>query len=182
MATSHRSVVIEVVSTYHTILATQPKSLAHCGVMPMPDKPTVCMWASPGMLKYEVVMAWRFVLSDLCCGSVDVGRTLGGGWLSIGLGGTLNWSTWVLVLLAWAVDRDLNGDLATLDLLAVHVVACLLLQLLTSERNEAEATTLARLVACLELADHELGDRSKGNLGGGWVVVGEDLEKLGNGQ
>ena len=118
-------------------------------------------------------------LSSLCGGSVDVGGALGGGWLSISLGGTLDWSVRVLVLLAWAIDRDLNGDLATLDLLAVHVVASLLLQLLTSERDETEAATLAWLVACLEFADHELGDRSKGNLGGGWGVVGEDLEELG---
>jgi hypothetical protein len=52
------------------------------------------------------------------------------------------------------------------------------LQLLTRERDEAEATALARLVAGLELANHELGDRAKGDLSSGGGVVLEDLEEL----
>ena len=116
----------------------------------------------------------------LCGDSSGVGRALGGRRLGIGLGLTLDWGIWVLILLAWTVNRDLNGDLATLDLLAVHVVACLLLQLFTSECNEAEATALAWLVAGLELANHELGDWAESNLCGSWRVVGEDLEQLKN--
>lgn len=113
------------------------------------------------------------------CGGGGFRRSssLGGGW-SLSGGTILSWSGWVLVLLAGAVDRDLNSNLATLNLLAVHVGAGLLLKLLTRERHEAETTTLARLVAGLELADHELGDWAEGNLGGGGRVVGEDLEEL----
>lgn len=84
----------------------------------------------------------------------------------------------VLVLLSWAVDGDLDGNLATLNLLAVHVGARLLLELLARERHEAETAALAWLVAGLKLADHELGDGTKGDLGGGGRVVGEDLEEL----
>lgn len=76
------------------------------------------------------------------------------------------------------VNRDLNSNLATLDLLAVHVRAGLLLHLLTTESHEAEATALAGLVASLELANHELGDRAEGDLGGGGGVVGEKLKEL----
>jgi hypothetical protein len=52
------------------------------------------------------------------------------------------------------------------------------LHLFTRESDEAEAATLARLVAGLEFADHELGNRAECDLGGGRGVVGEDLEQL----
>lgn len=124
----------------------------------------------------------------MCCGcearllgdsSGSVGRAFGGGWVTVGLwGALLKRSAWVLVLLAWAVDGNLDGDLTTLNLLAVHLFASLLLQFLGGEGDESEATALARLVAGLELANHEARDWAKGDLGGGWVVLGEDLKKL----
>lgn len=111
--------------------------------------------------------------------SFDVGRAFGSGWLSV-VRTTLDWSVRVLILFAWAINRDLNGDLATLDLFAVHVSAGLLLHLFTSEGNEAEAATLAWFVAGLKLADHELLDWAERDLGGGRGVVSEDFEKLGD--
>lgn len=110
---------------------------------------------------------------------LEAGRALGGARLGVGLGSTLDGRVRVLVLLAGAVDGDLDGDLAALDLLAVHSGAGLLLDLLSGEGDEAEATTLAGLVASLELADHELGDGTESNLGRSRVVLSEDLEELG---
>jgi hypothetical protein len=107
----------------------------------------------------------------------DAGRALGGaGGLS--LGGTVSGRVGVLVLLARAVNSDLDGNLATLDLLAVHIGTGLLLHLLSGKGNKTEATALARLVAGLELADHEFGDGTESNLGGGRLVLSEDLEEL----
>lgn len=71
----------------------------------------------------------------------------------------------MVVLLSGGVNGDLDGDLATLDLLAVHLVASLLLKLLRAESDEAEATALARFAAGLELLNHEAGDRAESNLG-----------------
>lgn len=118
------------------------------------------------------------VVSTLCGSSVDVGRALCGRWLGVSLRITLNWGVRILVLLARAVNGDLDSDLTALDLLAVHLLACLLLQLFTSERNEAKAAALAWLVAGLELAHHELGDGTESDLGGGRLVLVEDLEQL----
>jgi len=112
-------------------------------------------------------------------GSGGVGRTLSSGWLAIGLWDvTLKCIVWVLVLLAGAVDCDLNSNLAAFDLLAVHIGAGLLLQFLGSKGDETKATALARLVTGLELADHKLWNWAKGDLGGRWLVVCEQLEKL----
>jgi hypothetical protein len=86
----------------------------------------------------------------------------------------------VVILLAGGVDSDLDGDLTALNLLAVHLVASLLLELLGAESDETEATALAGLVAGLELLDHEAGDGAEGDLGGGGGVVLEDLKKLYN--
>lgn len=129
------------------------------------------MWY--GMAALSVVDASALRLGS---GRVDVGAALSGRRL---LCAALSQGVRDLVLLAWAINRDLNGDLATLDFLAVHVGTCLLLQLLARERDEAEATALARLVASLQLANHELGNGTESDLGGGGRVVGEDLEQLG---
>ena len=99
---------------------------------------------------------------------------LGGGGGSVVGGGSLR----SVVLLAGGVNRDLNGDLTALNLLAVHLVASLLLELLGAEGNETETTALARLTASLELLDHEAGDGAEGDLGLGGGVVLEDLEEL----
>lgn len=83
------------------------------------------------------------------------------GWL----GGSISWSIGVLVGLVRAVNGDFDSDLTTFDLLSVHLVDGLLLLLFGGESNETKATTLAGLVAGLELLDHEAWDGSKGNLG-----------------
>jgi hypothetical protein len=98
-------------------------------------------------------------------GSGSAGRSLGGGRLAVGLGLALGGSVRVFVLLAGAVDGNLDGNLATLDLLAVHVGASLLLKLLGFESDETKATALAGLVASLELADHEARDGAESDLG-----------------
>jgi hypothetical protein len=99
------------------------------------------------------------------------GGSLGGG--SLAFGGVNG-----VVLLAGRVDRDLNGDLTALDLLSVHLLASLLLELLGAECDETEAAALAGLTASLELLDHEAGDGAEGDLGLGGGVVLEDLEEL----
>jgi hypothetical protein len=108
---------------------------------------------------------------------LDAGRALGGAG-SVGLGGTIGERVGVLVLLARAVNSDLDGDLATLDLLAVHIGTGLLLHLLSGKSNKTEAAALAGLVTSLELADHEFGDGTESDLGGGRLVLSEDLEEL----
>ena len=113
-------------------------------------------------------------------GGLEAARALSGAGLGISLGGTLDGSAGVLVLLAGAVNGNLDGDLAALNLLAVHIGTGLLLHLLGGKSNKTEATALAGLVASLELADHELGDRTKSDLGRGGLVLSEDLEKLQN--
>ena len=113
-------------------------------------------------------------LSGLLGGLGGSGGSLGGGGsgaLSGGLGGGI-------ILLAGGVNRDLNGDLTALNLLAVHLSASLLLELLGAEGNETEATALARLTASLELLNHEAGDGAEGDLGLGGGVILEDLEEL----
>lgn len=104
-------------------------------------------------------------------------RGIGGG--GVGVGGVALGGIDVVVLLAGRIDRDLNGDLAALNLLAVHLVASLLLELLGTESNETETTALAGLTASLQLLDHEAGDGAEGDLGLGGGVVLEDLKELG---
>lgn len=116
------------------------------------------------------------LLSD---SGLSVGRSLGGGRGAVSLGGSLDRGVRVLVLLTGAVDGDLDGDFAALNFLGVHLGASLLLKLLRSEGDEPETTTLARLVTCLKLANHEAGNGAEGDLCGDWVVLREDLEKLG---
>ena len=106
-------------------------------------------------------------------------RGCGSGWVAISVWcAVLERRVGVLVLLAGGVDCDLNSNLTACDLLAVHVGASLLLQLLASKGDEAIATALAGLVACLELADHELWDGTESNLGGRGLVIRKELEKL----
>ena len=82
------------------------------------------------------------------------------------------------IFLAWAINGDLDCDLSTLDLLAVHLGNSFLLQLLRFERNEAEASSLSWLVPGLELLDHESWDWSESNLCGDWLVVIEEFLEL----
>jgi len=84
----------------------------------------------------------------------------------------------MIILFSRGVDRDLNSDLTSLNLLAIHLFTCLLLKLLGAKRDEAKTTALARLVTSLELLDHEAGDGTESNFGGGGRVVLEDLEEL----
>lgn len=109
---------------------------------------------------------------------------LGGG--SGGLGGSsllglrlgLGRDVSLLVGLVGAVNGDLDSDLTTLNLLAVHLIDSLLLQLLGSQRDETETTSLAGLTTGLELLDHEAGDGAESNLGGRRLVGGEKLLEL----
>jgi hypothetical protein len=87
-------------------------------------------------------------------------------------------SVGILVGLVWAVDGDLDSDLTTLNLLAVHLSNSLQLLLLRGKSYETEPTTLAGLVAGLELLDHETRNWTKCDLGGGWLVSSEKLLEL----
>jgi hypothetical protein len=96
-----------------------------------------------------------------------------------GLSGSLSsCSVSVLIGLVWAVDGDFDGDLTALDLLSVHFIHSLLLLFLGGKSNEAEATTLAGLIASLKLLDHETRDWSKGDLGRGWLIGSEEFLEL----
>lgn len=85
----------------------------------------------------------------------------------------------VNVFLAWAIDGDLDGDLAAINFLAVHLGDGLLLQFLGGKRDETEATALAGFVACLKFSDHKARDGTESDLGGGRLVCGEKFLELG---
>jgi len=82
------------------------------------------------------------------------------------------------VLLAGTIDSDLDCDLTAVDLLAVHLTYGLLLQLLRSKRDKAEAATFARLVTSLKLLHHIAGDGTESDLGGGGAIGSEELLEL----
>lgn len=103
-------------------------------------------------------MIVRIHLGD-CLGNLS---SNGGCLLAVGLG--LVGDVGFLIGLVGAVDGNLDSDLTTLNLLAVHLVDSLLLQLLRSKSDEAEATTLAGLTSSLELLDHESRNRSESDL------------------
>ena len=109
------------------------------------------------------------------------GGVWGGSWSSSLLGAVLTLSgrsVGLLVGLVGAVDGDLDSNFSSLDLLAIHLVDSLLLQLLRRQCDETETTTLAGLTTCLELLDHEAGDGPQGNLGRGRLVGAEELLEL----
>jgi len=70
-----------------------------------------------------------------------------------------------IVLLAGAVNSNLDGNGAAINFLAVHLVDSLGLELLGGQVDETEAASLAALVAGLELFDHKARDWAQGNLG-----------------
>lgn len=113
----------------------------------------------------------------LCGDSSGVGRALGGGRLAVHLGLVALKHGFAVIFLAGAVDCNLDSNFTALNLLAVHLAARLLLELLGSKSDEAETTTLAWFIASLQLLDHEAGDWAKGNLGGGGGVVLEELHE-----
>ena len=82
------------------------------------------------------------------------------------------------VLFARAIDGNLDSDLTAVDLLAIHLTNCLLLELLRSKGYETEATSLAGLVAGLEFLYHVASDGTKSDLGGGRVVSSEEFLEL----
>lgn len=84
----------------------------------------------------------------------------------------------VIIRLVRTIDGNLDSDLATLDLLAVHLGDSLLLKLLRGQRDEAKTAALAGLTARLELLDHEAGDGAQGDLGRQGLVGGEQLLEL----
>lgn len=81
-------------------------------------------------------------------------------------------------LLSWTIDGHLDGDFATLNIFAVHLRHGFLLLFLRCKRYKSETTTLSRLVACLELLDHEAGNGSKGDFGRGWFICREEFLEL----
>lgn len=83
-----------------------------------------------------------------------------------------------VVLLARAVDGNLDGNLTAFDFLAVHFLDGLVLQLLGAESDETETTALTGFVTGLELLDHEARNRTQGDLGRDGVVGGKDLLEL----
>jgi hypothetical protein len=84
----------------------------------------------------------------------------------------------LLIRLVRAVNGNLDGNLTALNLLSVHLRNSLLLELLGSQSDEAETTTLAGLTTSLELLDHKSGNRSKSDLGGRGLISLEKLNKL----
>ena len=108
---------------------------------------------------------------------------LGSGNLFCGTVGTVGAILGILgvlgaILLAWAIDGDLDCDFSTLDLLAIHLGDSLLLQLLRLEGDETEASTFSWLISGLELLDHESWNRSEGNLGRDRLVLVEEFLEL----
>ena len=111
----------------------------------------------------------------------DTARALGSGWGDLAVllvFGGIRSSLESLVLLARAVDGDLDSELAALDLLAVHFGDGLLLRLFSWEGDEGEATSLTRLATRLKLADHEARDRPESELCAGGLIGSEELEEL----
>jgi hypothetical protein len=84
----------------------------------------------------------------------------------------------LLIGLVRAVNGNLDGNLTALNLLSVHLSNSLLLELLGSQSDETETTTLAGLTTSLKLLDHESGNRSKSDLGGRGLISLEKLNKL----
>ena len=82
------------------------------------------------------------------------------------------------ILLAGAIDGNLDCDFSALDLLAVHLGDSLLLQLLRLQGDEPKASALSWLVSGLELLDHESWDRSEGDLSGDRLVFVEKFLEL----
>jgi hypothetical protein len=111
-------------------------------------------------------------------GSSRVGRLGSILLLSAGSGALALGGIGLLVGLVGAVDGHLDGDLTSLNLLSVHLVDSLLLQLLGSQGNESETSALAGLTAGLKLLNHESGDGSESNLGRRGLVDLEELQKL----
>ena len=83
-----------------------------------------------------------------------------------------------LVSLVGAVDSHLDGNLSPINILAVHLLHGLLLQLLRSKGHEAKAAALALLAAGLKLLDHESGNGSQGDLSRERLVGSEELLQL----
>src|SRR3954454_19987159 len=79
------------------------------------------------------------------------------------------------ILLAWAVNGNLDGDLTPFNLLVVHLGDCLLLELLRTESDEAKTPALARFVTSQEFLDHETGDGTEGDLGRDRFVGGKEF-------
>ncbi len=97
---------------------------------------------------------------------------------SLLVGGLALGGVGLLIGLVRAVNSNLDSNLTALNLLAVHLADSLLLQRLSSQRDETKATALASLTTSLQLLDHEAGDGAQSNLGRGGLVGLEELDKL----
>jgi len=114
------------------------------------------------------------VQHHLRCSSSDFGisSSVGDGWSAVLLLDVL------VILLVWRVNRNLDDDVAVGNFNTGHLLDSLLLELLGSKCDKGKSTTLARLVACLELADHEARNRAESDLGRHRSILLEDLHKL----
>jgi hypothetical protein len=101
-----------------------------------------------------------------------------GGLLGRSLSHLLFTFAWDDIFLARAVDGDFNGDFTSFDLLSVHLLDGLLLEIFGAESNKSKSTALARFVTGLELLNHEARNGTKSDLGGLGLVVLEQFLKL----
>jgi hypothetical protein len=92
--------------------------------------------------------------------------------------GTFDTFTRDNILLARAVNGDLDGNFAAFNLLAIHVLDSLLLKGLGAQSDESKATALAGFVAGLELLDHEARNGAQGNLSRNRLVFLEKFLEL----
>ena len=116
---------------------------------------------------YHVFLGALCVVTELCSSDV-VGGTIG----------AVLSSSFAIVFLPRAVDGDLDCNLTTLDVLAIHLLDGLVLHFLVLQSNEAKATAFAGFVASLELLDHESWDRTEGDLGRRWLIGSEEFFEL----
>lgn len=178
--------------TSNTLIAYSPSKVDFHGVFMRATKITFQQWLSLTLrLSYSNITLHmdRLVLDrngivnrrKTSCLSSSRGVLLarsrgggGGGGLLLGLLSRVEG----VILLAGAVDGNLDSDLTTLNLLGVHLLDGLLLLLLGAEGDETEATALTALVASLELLDHETRNGTQGDLGGDGLVGVEELLEL----
>lgn len=175
--------------TSNTLIAYSPSKVDFHGVFVRTTKIIFQQWSSLTLrLSHPniILQSDRLVLDrngivnrrkTSCLSSsrgVLLARSRGGG------GGLLGLLSRVegVILLAGAVDGDLDSDLTTLNLLGVHLLDGLLLLLLGAEGDETEATALTALVASLELLDHETRNGTQGDLGRDGLVGVEELFEL----
>ena len=172
--------------TSNTLIAYSPSQVDFHGVFVKTRKTTSKQWSSLtfrlSYLQHNPALGQARSGQERHCQSKKIsclGSSSRGVLLTRSRGGPLGLlSLGGVILFAGAVDGDLDSDLATLNLLAVHLLDGLLLLLLRAESDETETTALTALVASLELLDHETRNGTQGDLGGDRLVGVEELLEL----